>query len=253
MQLDWITVAAQFINFLVLIWLLNRFLFRPVLAVMTNREELIDKQLEEASIKMGQADSVREEYQAAISTLDAEKTTILSAAVTQAKADEKKLLESTRMEINQRRDAWLESLAAEKQEIGDLFKQSIASTVQSICDSLLRRISNRGLNDQMIESFIDQFARLDSSAREILRKNQETITIVSAQQIKEDSRHLLTNALAEQFDNDPTIDYQIDEQLIAGLKLEIEDFELDWSLRNMLESLDAELSSAVENADANTH
>jgi len=253
MQFDWITVLAQLVNFLMLVWLLNRFLFRPVLAVMASRENLIDEQLQEASLQIRQADSVRQKYQTEINALEAEKDAILSAAVTQAEADERKLMDNAREKINKRRNTWLDSLEIEKQELANVFKQSIATTVSTISENLLRRISNRGLNDQMVDSFIDQLNTLDSSTKDRIRANQQIITIVSAEPVNSRSRRILTKALQEQFDYEQDINYQIDQQLIAGLRLHVDGFGLDWNLSNMLESLEDELAFVIENADANAH
>ena len=45
MDVDWITVSAQIVNFLILVWLLKRFLYRPVLNAMNRREQRIHQRL----------------------------------------------------------------------------------------------------------------------------------------------------------------------------------------------------------------
>ncbi|HMR03616.1 MAG TPA: F0F1 ATP synthase subunit B, partial [Candidatus Competibacter phosphatis] len=56
MQIDWFTVAAQIVNFLLLVWLLKRFLYRPVLDAMAARQQKIAAALEEAQAKTQQAE-----------------------------------------------------------------------------------------------------------------------------------------------------------------------------------------------------
>ncbi|HEY4789048.1 MAG TPA: hypothetical protein VIH57_23530, partial [Bacteroidales bacterium] len=63
MLIDWFTVAAQLINFLVLVWLLKRFLYKPVLKAIDEREKRIVMQLQEAENKKAEADREREEFQ----------------------------------------------------------------------------------------------------------------------------------------------------------------------------------------------
>ena len=63
MQIDWFTLVAQIVNFLILIWLLKKFLFRPVQNVMKKRENEITSRLEEARNRLNEAEKKVEEYQ----------------------------------------------------------------------------------------------------------------------------------------------------------------------------------------------
>ena len=257
MQIDLITVSAQLINFLILVWLLKRFLFRPVLDVMSRRESLIDEQLKEASTMIAESDAVKLTHLQAIASLDTEKRSILDAT-TKIAADEKnRMLEEARQESHDRRNAWLDSLEAEKRELGDSFRASIASSSRYVTDALLRRISNRSLNDQMLDSFIDQLAALDAEAKDKFSANPSAqpaaITLVSAMPITSAAQRSLSQAVHEALGCDSTIDYQVDEQLIAGVQLNANGIHLKWNVSDMLEDLDDELSQVMENVGASNH
>ena len=49
MLIDWFTIIAQALNFLILAWLLKRFLYRPVLNALDEREKLIASELAQFS------------------------------------------------------------------------------------------------------------------------------------------------------------------------------------------------------------
>ena len=51
MPIDWFTVVAQAINFLILVWLLKRFLYKPILHAIDEREKGIAAQLAQAEAK----------------------------------------------------------------------------------------------------------------------------------------------------------------------------------------------------------
>jgi len=62
MQIDWITVVAQIVNFLVLVWLLQRFLYGPITRAMKNREKRIENRLTEARQERNEAEDEAEAY-----------------------------------------------------------------------------------------------------------------------------------------------------------------------------------------------
>ena len=62
MQIDWLTVSAQLINFLVLVWLLKRFLYRPVMDAMQRREQHIAARIGAAEQQEGLADQRERRY-----------------------------------------------------------------------------------------------------------------------------------------------------------------------------------------------
>ena len=55
MLIDWFTVGAQALNFLILVWLLKRFLYKPILHAIDEREKRIAKELADADAKKAEA------------------------------------------------------------------------------------------------------------------------------------------------------------------------------------------------------
>ncbi len=55
MLIDWFTVVAQIVNFLILVWLLKRFLYKPILDALDAREKKIAKELADADLKKTEA------------------------------------------------------------------------------------------------------------------------------------------------------------------------------------------------------
>ena len=63
MSIDWFTVAAQIINFMVLVWLLQKYLYKPVLNAVRKREQKIAGQLSEAAAAETTAVGKDKEYE----------------------------------------------------------------------------------------------------------------------------------------------------------------------------------------------
>jgi len=70
MNIDWLTVAAQVVNFLILVYLLKRFLYKPVIAAMDRREARIRDRLEKAREREQEAQSRAESYESAQAELE---------------------------------------------------------------------------------------------------------------------------------------------------------------------------------------
>src|ERR1700733_11157535 len=100
MPIDWFTVVAQAINFLILVWLLKRFLYKPILHAIDEREKGIAAQLAEAEAKKAEAQQERDDYQHKNETFDQERAALLTKATDEAKAERQRLLDEVRKETD---------------------------------------------------------------------------------------------------------------------------------------------------------
>ena len=96
MLIDWFTVAAQVVNFLILVWLLKRFLYKPVLAAIDEREKRIATQLQDAEKKKAEALKEQAEFQHKNEELDHQRVALLADAATAAKTEREKLIAAAR-------------------------------------------------------------------------------------------------------------------------------------------------------------
>ena len=85
MPIDWFTVVAQAINFLILVWLLKRFLYKPILHAIDEREKGIAAQLAEAEAKKAEAQKERDDFQHKNEAFDQERAALLKKATDEAK------------------------------------------------------------------------------------------------------------------------------------------------------------------------
>ncbi len=113
MLFDWFTLLAQLVNFLVLVWLLKRYLYKPILNAIDEREKLIARQLEEAEASKANARQEFETYQQKNAAFDQQHQNRLHSAISEVNAERQKLLEQTRREVESLRLQLQESLRAE--------------------------------------------------------------------------------------------------------------------------------------------
>src|SRR5450631_4660557 len=96
MLIDWFTVGAQAINFIILVWLLKRFLYKPILNAVDAREKRIAAELADADAKEAEAQKERDEFQHKNEEFDQQRAALLNKATDEAKAERQRLLDEAR-------------------------------------------------------------------------------------------------------------------------------------------------------------
>ena len=100
MLINWFTVIAQAINFLILVWLLKRFLYKPILHAIDEREKGIATQLAEAEAKKAEAQKERDDFQHKNEAFDQERSALLKKATDEANAERQRLLDQARKDAD---------------------------------------------------------------------------------------------------------------------------------------------------------
>src|SRR5579872_6951434 len=96
MLIDWFTVGAQALNFIILVWLLKRYLYKPILNAVDAREKLIAAELAGADAKKTEAQKERDQFRRKNDEFDQQRAALLSKAAEEAKAERQRLLDDAR-------------------------------------------------------------------------------------------------------------------------------------------------------------
>ncbi|CAJ9947389.1 ATP synthase F0 subunit B [Burkholderia pseudomallei] len=105
MRIDWSTLALQTVNVVVLVWLLSRFLFRPVSDIIAKRQAAARKLIDDASRERDAAHAERERARAERASLAAARDDALKDALAQAAAERERLIAAARADAQALRDA----------------------------------------------------------------------------------------------------------------------------------------------------
>lgn len=110
MLIDWFTIVAQIFNFLILLWLLKRFLYKPILNAMDEREQKITYRLREAQRAEQEAEQEAQEFREKAAELDSQRDRLILEARNEAEALRKELLHQARQEVDQAQERWYRSI-----------------------------------------------------------------------------------------------------------------------------------------------
>src|SRR5208282_4350630 len=100
MLIDWFTVGAQVLNFLILVWLLKHFLYTPILNAIDAREKRIATELADANAKKAEAEKERVDFQNKNKAFDEQRSALLGKATNEAKAERERLLDGARKDAD---------------------------------------------------------------------------------------------------------------------------------------------------------
>ncbi|SRR5690554_604019 len=244
MDIDWFTVIAQIINFLILVWLLKRFLYKPVLNAIDEREKTIASQLEEAANKKREARQERETYIQKNEEFDRVHATQLEEARKRIEDETKRLYEEARQETSALRLKLEESLKQQGQELRETVKRKTKEEVFAIATKVLTDLANAELEGQIMTVFIEKIRALNETEqkdfRKALQENGGPIRIITVFEPAPHLKHQLEQAVQETTGITAEFEYFLDPDLLSGIMLETTDYQLSWSIESYLESLKLE-------------
>ena len=249
MDIDWITVAAQIVNFLILVFLLQRFLYQPVIQAMDRREQRMSERLANAREREEEAEERAQSYREAQEELAERREETLAAAQREADATRARLLEEARDEVAARRQAWRSALAADQKQLERRLCDELAKAATAIAERAVGDLAGRGLNEAVFERFLERVDNAEAAPRETLeslRGANGTIAVRSSFALGEQDRERLRDVLARRLEAAPSLHLKTDAELVCGIALEGAGQRLSWSISAYLADVEEELSALLE-------
>jgi F-type H+-transporting ATPase subunit b len=250
MQINWFTVTAQMINFLILLYLLRRFLYHPMIKAMDERRERIEGKEREAQDKISAAEGRIQEYKNQSNRLEEEKNEILFSIHQQAEAEKKEFLERAREDIDIQKKLWEESIAKEQTHSLREMQRQIGLLSSQIARRALADLSGRKLERIIFDTFVDKLSSLEGKEINRLRERKGhpgTKAMVSSTfDLNEEDKDSLQQLFKKMLIHDGPIEYHIDPEMICGIKMELMGNQFEWSIGEYLRSLEDDFIKALE-------
>ncbi|MDR3716439.1 MAG: hypothetical protein P4L51_26840 [Puia sp.] len=259
MQINWFTVIAQMINFFILVWLLKRFLYKPVLKAIDDREKRIAAQLQDAAAKEAAAKQQGDEYRLKQEAFDRDRASLLQKAVDEGNAERRRLMETARKESGDLRAALERSLEQEKENTNREIVRMTQNEVFAIAKKTLEDLASSGLEEQSVRIFIRRLRSLDGTGKQAFLAafgaETHSLTVKSAfdlsgslrQEIETAVRDLLTAPPAIPGTAAPAFVYETAPQLVSGIELAAGGYKLGWNIEAYLASMEKQLKEINPN------
>ena len=238
MDFDWTTFILEIVNFLILVWILKRFLYQPVLDIIDKRRAGIDQAMADAQRIEDEAKALKQKNEQFLVDWENEKESAHARLSTElAELRERKLAELTQKiaEETERRKIIDERrrLEYEKRVEDKAIEQGVTFASQ-----LLSRMATPELEAQLFQLLLKDLASLGETDKQSLRDAaaalSSPITVPSVFPLSDKQRNDLATCLSEIIQQNANLEFQCNAQLLAGIHIQIGPWILHANLRDEL-------------------
>ena len=245
MRIDWWTLTLQVVNVLVLIWLLARFLFRPVADIVAERQEEAKRLLADAAAAQQQAADARAEADRAVANIGTKREELMAEAHKSAEAEKANLLAQTSLEIAKLRSEAEAALSRDRAAAETAIIERASELSIDIARRLLGRMAPKTAFDVMVAGICDQILMLPPEARNNLMAPtaaDQAIDVITAGPLSEQESEHVRSALEQALGTRLVLTFRADPALLAGIELHGRNTIVRNSWRADLDRIRAELS-----------
>jgi F-type H+-transporting ATPase subunit b len=241
MLIDWFTVVAQALNFLVLVWLLKRFLYHPILNAIDAREKRIASELADADSKKSEAQKEHDEFQRKNKAFDEQRSALLSKATDEAKAERDRLLDEARKASDALSEQRREALTVETDNLKQVIRRRTQDEVFAIARKTLTDLATTSLEEQLMEVFIRRLGEMEANMKTALSTaitaSTDPAVVRSAFELPAEQQALIQKALDETFAAKVQVRFDVAPELISGIEFTVGGQRVGWSIASYLTSL----------------
>jgi F-type H+-transporting ATPase subunit b len=241
-MLDWFTVGAQVVNFLILVWLMKRFLYKPILRAIDEREKRIARELADADTKRAEAEKAQEEFQRKNEEFDRQRGAMMNEANEQVQAERRRLMEEARAAADTLTARREETIRTEAQNLNRAISRRTQEEVFAIARKALIDLATTSLEERLSEVFTRRLRELASPTKELLAEAIRTASIPavvrSAFELPVEQRAAIQHTLNETFAAEIPLAFETSPELVSGIELITNGQKLAWSIADYLVSLE---------------
>lgn len=238
MVIDWFTVVAQLINFLVLVWLLKLFLYQPILGAIATREQRIAAELADAAASKAQAQGEHDQFLRRNQAMDELRAEAIARIQSEARAERERLLGGARAAAQALRDRQADALRAELAGFAAQMATLASAEVIAAARRLLVDLADRDLETQIGAVFLRRLRDLDAEGKAAMRaaieSTGEPLTVRSGFIVSAESRDAIAIAVEDTFGAGVRLDFVTAPEAICGLELVVDGRKLAWSAGDYL-------------------
>jgi F-type H+-transporting ATPase subunit b len=250
MLIDWFTVGAQIVNFLILVWLLKHFLYKPILDAIDAREKRIAAELADADAKKAEAEKARTDFEDKNKEFDQQRSALLGKAADEAKAERERLIDQAKKDSESLRTNQADALRGDQIRMSSEITLLAEKEVFAIARKALTDLATVSLEERVGEVFTRRLRELDPKAKELLgaalKNSPQSVLVRSAFELPPVQRAAIQNALNETFSQVVRIKFEDSQDAICGIELSANGQKVEWSISSYLTELSKKVGDLVD-------
>jgi F-type H+-transporting ATPase subunit b len=237
MALNWTTFALEIINFLALLWILKRFLYRPIMQTLAARQAGIERTLAAARTAQVNAAAMQQQFERRLADWEQEKAVLRMGFESELATERVRQMTALAKDLTIER----ERRAAQDAHLLETQRRQLATQASKearrFASTLLGRLAGPELERQWVQFFIEELAAFPEDRLSALRAGQSGHGqggVTSAFELSEVQRKDLAAAITARLGKAITFDFMVDPSLLTGVRLTLGDWQLDFSLAGEL-------------------
>jgi F-type H+-transporting ATPase subunit b len=248
--INWFTVIAQIVNFLILVVLLKYLLYNRIIKAMDEREGKIQLHLKEAEEKEQAAEQEAQSLREKNRDFDEKREYMLTQAKKEADARRKELIQEARQAATNLRLVWQEAVRREKESFVLNLRKMAATQAYSITRKAFEDLADAEPEERMVDVFLARIQKIKKKERDALvasiKEAGNEVVIQSAFEITSKMRTKVTQALHRHLSGEIAPRYETTPDLIMGIELKTRGRKIAWNLRHYLDTMEENALRTLE-------
>jgi F-type H+-transporting ATPase subunit b len=250
MLIDWFTVIAQVVNFLILVWLMKRFLYRPILNALDAREKRIAAELADADARKAEATTEREEYSRKNDEFDRQRAAMLNKATDEAADEHRRLFDQVRTDADGLRTKLQDSVNSEYLNLHEEIARRTRAEVFAIARKTLADLAGASLEERMADVFVHRLRELDKDEKarlaDMLKSPDSPVLVRSAYELAPALHTSIEDAIKANLGVKAPVRFEVVPDLVGGIELILQGRKVAWSIADYLASLEKEVGELLK-------
>lgn len=246
MNIDIFTFLAQIINFLVLLFILNKLVYKPIMKAMKERNNQIKTTIDDADNKLKEAEDLRTKYNEELKNIESykeEQTESINSELADYKREE---LEKIKDELEKQKESFLKQLENEKEIIIDELLKKFCSNVDVFLNNMFTSISDSSLNSIVLNKFLTEIKNISSENLDKINKsNSKIIDFISCFELTSEEKSLVKNTFRMKgiiFDD---VNFVVDKNILLGSRIVANGVIINSNIKNIIDNFITNLKSIL--------
>jgi len=254
LDIKWSTLILQIFNFLVMVFILARFFFKPVVRILDERSKKVTSALDEAERREKEATAMHAEYEEKLAEAQEQVVIMRQQAQEELEQTKQAFLDETRQEVQEMREKGTEELEEARRQAIFQHRLELGRLVTTLSGKLMREAGGSAFQEASIERFVERLHSLpaDEVQRAMASSQAEVLhaQLVSADALDRENASRIEAHLHEMTEHPIEMIYKVDPALVAGATLRVGDTVIDGSLVGQLQRLSERYLADLEQGEA---
>lgn len=237
MDLDWTTFLLEIINFLALLWILKRFLYQPVLAVLLERRAGIERALVEAKETDARAASLQNQFECRLADWEREKAAERRRFEAEMSAERSCQFESLAQDLASERERNAAMTAHQQELLKREFAAQAETQARQFASKLLTRLASPAIEARLVDVFVEELSALPddrlATVKAVHNDHGEAV-VTSAFALDDTQKTRVAQIIESRLGIPGRVGFAEDSTLLAGLRVSLGAWQLDCSLSGEL-------------------